>query len=157
MIEALTPRFVEAVPERLDEGVLYVCEKHRTALHRCCCGCGREVVTPLGPAGWVLRMEREAVTLHPSIGNWGSPCQSHYWIRRNRVVPSGAMSTFEINQVRMRDQRVKATYIESVNRQKDLDAQQELARATDARLGWTVAQWVKSALTWWWIRLIGRS
>ena len=79
------PEFVAVIPERLEDGVLYICERYRTVAHKCCCGCGQEVITPLGPADWSLRREGKSVTLHPSIGNWSFPCRSHYFIRRNKV------------------------------------------------------------------------
>lgn len=81
----LTHEFVEFLPERLQEGVLYVSVAYATATHKCCCGCGHEVVTPLTPTDWKLIFDGETVTLDPSIGNWSFPCQSHYWIRRNGV------------------------------------------------------------------------
>lgn len=49
---ALPPQFVEFIPEQLEDGVLYISERHGTAIHLCCCGCGTELVTPLNPAGW---------------------------------------------------------------------------------------------------------
>ena len=81
----LSHRFVEFIPEVIEDGVLYVSIAYGTASHRCCCGCGREVVTPLTPTDWKLIFDGETVSLHPSIGNWNSPCRSHYWIQRNRV------------------------------------------------------------------------
>ena len=36
-------RFVELIPEVLDEGVLYISVTYTTALHKCACGCGRFV------------------------------------------------------------------------------------------------------------------
>lgn len=77
--------FVEYVPDELTEGRLYISIAFATALHKCCCGCGREVVTPLAPTGWSLTFDGKTVSLAPSIGNWSYPCQSHYWIRRNNV------------------------------------------------------------------------
>jgi putative component of toxin-antitoxin plasmid stabilization module len=41
----LTPVFVDDMPERLEEGRLYVSERHSLAMHLCCCGCREEVVT----------------------------------------------------------------------------------------------------------------
>ncbi len=77
--------FVDAIPDILDEGVLYASIKFATAIHLCCCGCRSEVVTPLSPTDWSLTFDGESVSLRPSIGNWSFPCQSHYWIDRNRV------------------------------------------------------------------------
>jgi hypothetical protein len=78
-------RFVDAAPEVLDDGVLYVSIRYATALHRCACGCGSEIVTPISRTGWILTFDGTAVTLHPSIGNWNYPCRSHYWIRHDRI------------------------------------------------------------------------
>ncbi|MBT2530427.1 hypothetical protein J7E91_35070 [Streptomyces sp. ISL-99] len=81
----LTHEFVRYIPERLSPGVLYISTEYATAMHLCCCGCGSKVVTPLSPADWQLTFDGESISLHPSIGNWSYPCQSHYWIRRNAV------------------------------------------------------------------------
>lgn len=106
----LTHTFVEHIPETLDEGVLYVSMTFATAMHLCCCGCGREVVTPLSPTGWKLIFDGETVSLSPSIGNWSLPCRSHYFIRGDRVQWSGDMPEEAIRAGRLRDQRFKATY-----------------------------------------------
>src|SRR5271168_3745134 len=81
----VTHQFVEHMPEHLDEGVVYVSIPYATAAHKCCCGCGREVVTPLSPTDWKLIFDGVSVSLDPSIGSWSFPCQSHYWIQHNRV------------------------------------------------------------------------
>jgi len=117
--QTLRPEFVEVIPERLEAGVLYICEQYRTVAHNCCCGCGQEVITPLSPVDWSMRQEGGSVTLHPSIGNWGFPCRSHYFIRRNQVVWAKSMTRSEVEQVRRRDQRDKAAYIKEVNRAKE--------------------------------------
>ena len=116
----LRAQFVELMPEALEEGVIYVSDRHRLAAHRCCCGCGSEVITPLSPAEWKLDRRGDAVTLAPSIGNWDFPCQSHYFIRGNRVIWAAPMSATEIDAVRLRDQHDKARYIEQVNAAKDV-------------------------------------
>lgn len=95
--------FVEFIPEPLCEGVLYISRRYSTASHLCCCGCGLEVVTPLNPAKWRL-IERDGdVSLAPSIGNWGFPCKSHYWIAGNQVQWAGAMTPILIAAVKKRD------------------------------------------------------
>lgn len=81
----LTHRFVEFVPEKLEPGVLYVSITYGTASHLCCCGCRREVVTPIARSGWKLTYDGETVSFSPSIGNWNLPCKSHYWISESRV------------------------------------------------------------------------
>lgn len=84
-VETLTHEFVEYVPRELKDGVVYVSIPYATVIHKCCCGCGREVVTPLAPSQWSLTFDGKSISLHPSIGNWSFPCRSHYWIKQNRV------------------------------------------------------------------------
>src|SRR5260221_3477853 len=115
----ISPKFVEFVPEELEEGILYISEKHATALHKCCCGCGEEVVTPLSPADWQLRKHGGAVSLSPSIGNWNFECQSHYWIRRNRVEWGATFSKEEIRRVQLSDRLTKQAYIAERNASRD--------------------------------------
>ena len=110
--------FVEFIPESLDEGVLYVSRRFNTAAHLCCCGCGSEVITPLSPAEWRVGEEKGGVSLWPSIGNWSYPCQSHYWIRANRVIWDKPMNRTQIERVRMRDRVDKARHIAVVNTTK---------------------------------------
>jgi len=83
--QKITHKFVEFAPEELEAGILYISIPYTTAVHKCCCGCGFEVVTPLSPSGWTLVFDGKTVSLDPSIGNWGFRCQSHYWITRNQV------------------------------------------------------------------------
>jgi Family of unknown function (DUF6527) len=78
-------RYVEFIPKDLDEGILYISTRFKTASHLCCCGCGSKVVTPLNPAKWRLVDHGSAVSLSPSIGLGALPCRSHYWIRRSRI------------------------------------------------------------------------
>jgi len=102
-ISTLRPEFVVSVPEQLIDGVLYISERYRICSHKCCCGCGEEVITPLSPAEWKLTREGDLVSLWPSIGNWDYACQSHYIIRRNEVIRSFPMTSHQINRVRQRD------------------------------------------------------
>lgn len=95
--------YVDVIPQRLDPGTLYVSLKFGSAMHLCACGCGREVVTPLSQRDWKLIVEGDQFSLYPSIGNWSLPCQSHYWIRRNRVVWSRKWSPAEIAIARARE------------------------------------------------------
>jgi hypothetical protein len=74
------------MPDIIEDGILYVSLRYSTAVHLCCCGCRNEVVTPLQHSGWALIYQADSVSLAPSIGSWGLPCQSHYWITENRVV-----------------------------------------------------------------------
>lgn len=85
-IDVIKHQFVEFMPETLADGVVYVSISFTTAVHKCCCGCGNHVVTPLSPTDWSLRFNGVSISLTPSIGNWSFPCRSHYWIKENRVV-----------------------------------------------------------------------
>jgi len=116
---ALRPEFVEFIPEQLEDGVLYISHRYGTAMHLCCCGCGREVVTPLNAAGWTLEVASGGITLRPSIGNWSLPCRSHYLIRQGRVVWARDMSRQEIEDGRLRDQRLRDIHFADVNRRKE--------------------------------------
>lgn len=81
----LEPVFVDCIPKQLEDGYLYISMTHQVAIHRCACGCGEEVVTPIAADQWHLHYDG-TITLSPSIGNWQIPCQSHYWIRNNHVI-----------------------------------------------------------------------
>jgi hypothetical protein len=105
--ESVQHEFVDVIPDHLEEGVLYISIPYSTALHRCLCGCGAEIVTPLSPTDWELSFNGETVSLSPSIGNWSYPCQSHYWIRRNHVHWATRMSARQIARIREQDQREK--------------------------------------------------
>lgn len=100
----IEPVFVDTIPAVLESGHLYISKRYRTAVHRCCCGCGLEVVTPLNPAKWRLTEQGAAVSLYPSVGNWSFPCKSHYWIERSHVRWARAMPQWRIDQIRRLDQ-----------------------------------------------------
>ena len=102
-VKQLKHSFVESFPNHIEEGMLYVSMEYATATHRCCCGCGSEIVTPLSPHDWKLTYDGETISLHPSIGNWSFPCRSHYWIISNRVKWSYEMAQEKINEGRKYD------------------------------------------------------
>ena len=114
----IIPEFVESAPKELQDGVIYISDRFHTALHKCCCGCGREVVTPINPAGWSYFREERLVTLKPSIGNWSFPCKSHYLIIRNEVIWAGTMSAQQIAKVKARDARDLEEFIKRKNKEK---------------------------------------
>lgn len=95
----LLPKFVDAIPETPQEGVLYISIRFRTATHLCACGCGSKVVTPIKPAKWQLTYDGETVSLWPSIGRWQLPCRSHYWVRRNNIAVARPFSDTEMEAV----------------------------------------------------------
>jgi Family of unknown function (DUF6527) len=95
--------FVEFIPETLSAGLVYISIPYATAAHSCFCGCGNKVVTPLSRQGWSVTFDGESVSLYPSIGNYGLPCQSHYFVRNNRVEWARVRSHEEIVADRRRD------------------------------------------------------
>ena len=103
----LSHKFVEFVPDVLEKGVLYVSITYGTASHLCCCGCGREVVTPITPTGWKLTFDGETVSLNPSIGNWNFPCRSHYWIKNDCAEWADEWSDFSYFSKRKKKTRRK--------------------------------------------------
>lgn len=109
-LRILAHEFVQYIPDTLSEGVLYVSVPFDTLVHKCCCGCGNEVVTPLDPNDWQMTYDGKSISLHPSIGNWAFECQSHYWIRRSQVVWAPRMSEEQIAWVRTSDRLAKAKH-----------------------------------------------
>lgn len=109
---AVKHEFVEFIPEALEEGILYVSIPYATVVHKCCCGCGREVVTPLSPTDWELRFDGKTISLYPSVGSWSLPCQSHYWIRNDRVIWAPRWTRRQIEAERSRDREAKRDYFE---------------------------------------------
>jgi Family of unknown function (DUF6527) len=144
----LEHRFVDHIPDAIEPGVLYVSIKYATAAHRCCCGCGHEVITPFTPTDWRLIFDGESVTLSPSIGSWSLACRSHYVIDKGRVVEAGPWSDEEVAAERARDRRAKARYYDltqpapaSVSAQH---ARPEASRPRQ-RVWQTIRGWLKQA------------
>jgi len=81
----LTHKFVDYIPDSIDEGVIYVSIPFCTVIHKCVCGCGSEVVTPISRKGWKLSFDGDTVSLTPSIGSWNLNCRSHYFISNNQI------------------------------------------------------------------------
>ncbi len=102
--------FVDFIPRDIKEGTLYISREYKTAMHKCCCGCGKEVATPLLPTDWKLYTHGASVSLEPSIGNWNFECKSHYVIRRNQVLWCRQWSKGKINAGRARDLNNKNRY-----------------------------------------------
>lgn len=101
---------MEFVPDTIEEGVLYISFQYCTAIHKCVCGCGNEVVTPLSPTDWELTFNGKTISLYPSIGNWSFKCQSHYWIRKNQIKHAGKWESSEIRNNRKHDENAKDIY-----------------------------------------------
>lgn len=89
----------DTIPKELEIGKLYVSKKYQTTNHICPCGkenCGIEVPLPIydkdnnniygKEGGWEYTETAGKATIYPSIGNYSYPCESHYWIRNNKVI-----------------------------------------------------------------------
>ena len=138
--------FVEFIPSELKEGVLYVSVQYATAVHKCACGCGNKVVTPISPADWQLLFDGDAVSLMPSIGNWEFPCRSHYWIKADKIRWAAAWTPEQIAAGRRREARDHERYF--ANRQAatgstgQTDAEEQTERRHRKRLLARVLQWL---------------
>ena len=89
-VESYKTVFVDRMlpDDRLQNGVLYVAPHYAVAVHKCMCGCGEKVVTPLGRdnGGWAWSFDGTNVTLSPSVGNFLYDCKAHYFLRDGKVI-----------------------------------------------------------------------
>lgn len=106
----LQHKFVDFIPDTIEDGVLYVSIKYCTTIHKCVCGCGNEVVAPLSPTDWKLTFDGKTISLSPSIGNWNFECQSHYWITKNKIRFAAKWDREEIQDGRDKDKKRKANF-----------------------------------------------
>jgi hypothetical protein len=104
--------FVEFIPNELEERILYVSPEYAVTAHLCCCGCGLEVSLPLAPAEWKLTFDGR-ISLSPSIGRSGSPCESHYWIRDGRVGWAEKLSPATVRAHTARAEAARASYYDT--------------------------------------------
>lgn len=124
----LKHRFVEFMPDELEQGIIYISLEYGSVIHLCACGCGEEVNTPLSPTGWKLTYNGKVVTLHPSIGNWSYDCRSHYWIQNGEIVWAENWSYDQVESKRNSDREFSDSYFKkqlenddtSVLRKKDI-------------------------------------
>ena len=86
-----TTEHVSTKPKEMQNGVLYVMEHYNLAVHRCMCGCGEEVITPIDenggktPGYWGWTECSGMASLHPSVGNFQFKCRSHYFLKNGKV------------------------------------------------------------------------
>lgn len=108
-VDKLRTAFTAEIPERLEDGILYVSRECCVALHNCACacGCGEEVSTPLVATEYRLTMHGDKASLWPSIGNHDFTCASHYIIDRGTIVWAGGMSRAAIERGREKDRLLK--------------------------------------------------
>ncbi len=104
--------WIENMPEKMNEGDLYISTKHRLIEHMCACGCGSEVSLPLGRSEWRVEYDGDTISVLPSIGNWRLPCKSHYMILESKTKWCKKWSEEEIYIGRLRDRHEKETDIQ---------------------------------------------
>lgn len=98
------------IPSELEDGIIYVNPEISRAHHLCACGCRSRVLTPLNPDEWRLSGPDDKPSMQPSIGNWNLNCQSHYFIKRGRVIWMPKWDAERIAEGRRREQK---PYLES--------------------------------------------
>ena len=123
-------QFVDVIPAALENATLYISIEYSTVVHKCLCGCGNEVVTPLSPTDWKLIFDGESVSLDPSIGNWSFDCKSHYWIEDSTIRWAPQWSKAQIEEGRASDRLAKNQYFEK--RQKSRGAQANDSSSNDS-------------------------
>ncbi len=150
--ETFKPVFVEFMPKELDEGVLYVSMEYSMAIHKCACGCGNKVPTPLSPTDWQLFFDGKTISLEPSIGNWNFQCRSHYFIYKNDVEWAKPMSKQAIEAGRRRNRGAKAGYYAGASNEVMATSVEVSQAPPPAVQLQTKPGWLQQA----WQRIVGR-
>ena len=117
-MKTIQHKFVEFIPNQIEQDVLYISVEYKTAVHWCICGCGNKVVTPLSPTDWELRFNGKTVSLSPSIGNWSFECKSHYFITRNKIRFARRWEDWEIEEGRKVDTKNKNWFFKKKGKKK---------------------------------------
>ncbi len=120
-MKTIKHKFVDFIPNSIEEGTLYISIEYCTAVHKCVCGCGNEVVTPLSPTDWELRFDGKTVSLFPSIGNWSFQCKSHYFITKNKIRMVRRWEDWEIKNGRKKDAQKKKKFFKRRIKKKRYD------------------------------------
>jgi hypothetical protein len=137
-----THKFVEFIPEQLEEKTLYVSIRFATIAHLCPCGCKSKVVTPIKPTDWRLTFDGKTISLDPSIGNWSFPCRSHYWIKNNTVRWAEPWSQTRIKAAKAVDRCAKEKYYNVAVEDSTRAAQSEgTARLLPVKIAWWRRFW----------------
>ncbi len=116
IMKTIYHKFVDYIPDELEEDILYISIKYATAVHKCFCGCQEEVVTPLSPIDWQLTFDGRTVSLYPSIGNWSYSCRSHYWINNDNVVWAEQWLDEEVKTSREDDKSIRLDYFKATKK-----------------------------------------
>lgn len=114
----LQHKFIELLPPVMEEGVLYISLEYCSAIHKCVCGCGNKVITPISPTEWELTFDGKSISLYPSIGNWQFECKSHYWITKSKVKFARMWSEKEIDDGKKEESELKAKYFRKRRKKK---------------------------------------
>jgi hypothetical protein len=119
----ISHEFVTVMPPKgsLKENTVYISLEYGIVLHKCACGCGLEINTPLTPRDWNLTFNGESISLWPSVGNWSNPCRSHYVIKNGWVHWSDDWTDAKIKNAREeeRARRQNGTSEKKVNISKN--------------------------------------
>ena len=118
-MKTLKHEFIEFVPDVLEDGILYVSVLHCSAIHKCVCGCGNEVVTPISPDDWQLSFNGKSVSLRPSIGNWNFECKSHYWITNNEIKHASTWKEYQLQVEKKKQIKPKKKWLRHKKKKKD--------------------------------------
>lgn len=133
----LKHEFVEFIPDQLEEGTVYVSIRFATASHLCGCGCGNKVVTPIRPMDWKLIFDGKTISLYPSIGNWSLACQSHYWIRNNRIKWAQKWSREQIDRGRAHDRFAKERYFGAAGAETYTPTKEDAGKSEIGKQEWS--------------------
>lgn len=117
-MKTLSHKFIDVIPDYLEKDVLYISLQYKTVVHKCVCGCGNEVITPLTPTDWKLIFDGKTISLYPSIGNWSFECKSHYWIKNNRIIYTDKSNHREQFSKRKFSKNLKKRFNKWVNKKK---------------------------------------
>ncbi len=139
----LVHEFVRHIPENIEPGILYISMEFATSAHRCCCGCGEEIITPFTPTDWRMTFDGESVSLAPSIGNWNLACRSHYVIRGGKVLEAGPWSESQIAAERLRDRMAKSSHYSTPVRNDPLESPPKVALGKPEGLWKRFRRWVR--------------
>lgn len=110
MSQKIILKMVQYLPVELERGILYVSLEFSVAGHKCACGCGAKVITPLIPTEWKFTETRGLPSLYPSIGNWQLPCRSHYWIIDGIIEWSYDMSDEDNKKNWLKEEKIRTSY-----------------------------------------------
>lgn len=110
MTKKIIHKFVETIPDKIESGIVYISLEYTAVVHKCFCGCGNEVNTPLSPTDWKVTFNGDSISLYPSVGNWNLACQSHYWIKNNSVYYAEKWLKDDVAYAKAKDNIAKAKY-----------------------------------------------